>query len=58
MKKLLFSVIISIIGFSTIQSQGISFGATGGLFYGSADFSGFDISSRMDILILLRRFPR
>ena len=45
MKKLLFSVIISIIGFSTIQSQGISFGATGGLFYGSADFSGFDISS-------------
>jgi hypothetical protein len=45
MKKLIFSAIISIIGFSTIQSQGISFGATGGLFYGSADISGVDISS-------------
>jgi len=45
MKKLIFSAIISIIGFSTIQSQGIIFGATGGLFYGSADISGFDISS-------------
>ena len=45
MKKLIFSAIISIIAFSTIQSQGISFGATGGLFYGSTDISGFDISS-------------
>jgi len=44
MKKLLFSIIISIIGFSNIQSQGISFGATGGLFYGAADTSLYGYS--------------
>jgi len=52
MKKLIFSAIISIIGFSTIQSQGISFGATGGLFYGKADATlyGFSIKEISDLV--------
>ncbi len=55
MKKLIFSVIITIIGFTTIQSQNVSFGATGGLFLGSADaeIAGLNIpslSSDLDVL--------
>ena len=55
MRKLLFTAFLSIIGFSNVQAQGISFGATGGLFYGSADveIAGLNIpslSSDLDVL--------
>ncbi len=39
MKKLCWVVLFTFLSFSNIQAQGVSFGATGGLFYGSADAS-------------------
>jgi len=55
MKKLFLIVALVIFGVSNVYSQGVSFGATGGLFLGSADVEllGFDISSVSEDLQVL-----
>lgn len=55
MKKIFFIAILAIFGLSNVRAQGISFGATGGLFLGSADaeIAGLSIpslSSDLDVL--------
>ena len=47
MKKLCLIVTLAIFSLQNINAQGVSFGAAGGLFYGSADIeiAGFDIGS-------------
>ena len=52
MKRLYFTLLITILSLSTVNAQKrISFGATGGLFYGSADLSvsGVDIKPVLDL---------
>ena len=52
MKKIYFTFLVMMISLATVNAQKrISFGATGGLFYGSADFSvsGADITPILDL---------
>lgn len=52
MKKLLLIGFLSLFGFGAVNSQGIDFGATGGLFYGFADAEiyGYNINDISDLV--------